>query len=376
MNKKAFLVGFLILLLVAIPATLFLVQRQQEIRSRAEPATTLNFEPLTKTVAINETFTINVAMNTGANSVSTAEIHLTFDPTKLEATQIAAGSFMPHAIVESTPDNTAGRAFIAVDTLSAGAGGDSVPFTKKSDGPQPVAAITFRAKAETGSTPTQVGFGQETKAFGETSGSLEPTSVIITSSLTNTARVTIGAAGATPTPTTGAGTPTPTPTGGATGNKPPVCNSLTASPATGTAPLTVTLTANGSDQNNDIMTALFTFGDGQTQNIDKNIGQTGSIQVTHVYQNPGTISAQAIMRDRDGAVSAACTASIALVAAGTPTPTIAVGGGATSPTATPSATPVPTTAAIPETADITPTTILGIAGAALVVIGAILLLAL
>lgn len=372
MNKKAFLVGFIILLLVAIPATLFLVQKQQELRTRAEPATTIAFDPTTTTVGVNDTFTVNVAINTGANSVSTAEIHLTFDPAKLEATRIVAGSFMPHAIVESTPDNTAGRAFIAVDTLGAGAGNTDVPFTKQSSGPQPVAVITFRAKAETGTTGTQVGFGQETKAFGETSGTLEPTSVITTSSLSNTARVTIGAAGLTPTPTTGAGTPTPTRTTGQ--NKPPTCNSLTAAPASGNAPLAVTLTANGSDQDNDILAALFTFGDGQTQNVDKNIGQTGSIQITHVYPNAGSIAAQAVMRDRDGVVSATCTTTIAIgVATASATPTPGIGGGQT---ATPSSTIAPTTAPIPVTGDITPITIFTIAGTALVVIGAILLFAL
>lgn len=362
MKKKAFLVGFIILLLVAIPVTLFLVQKQQELRTRAEPATTITFDPTTTTVGINDTFNLNVVLNTGPNSVSTAEIHLTFDPAKLEATRIVAGSFMPHAIVESTPDNTAGRAFIAVDTLGAGAGTSDVPFTKQSTGPQPVAVITFKAKAETGTAPTQIGFSQETKAFGETSGTLEPTSVIITSSLSNTARVTIGAAG-----------PTPTPTRGPIGqNKPPTCNSLTAAPASGTAPLSVTLTANGSDQDNDILAALFTFGDGQTQNVDKNIGQTGSIQVTHVYPNTGSIAAQAVMRDRDGAVSAACTTTIAIgVATASATPTPRIGGGQT---ATPTA--APTTASIPVTGDITPTTIFAIAGTAFVVIGTLLFFAL
>lgn len=373
MKKKAFLVGFILLLLIAIPATVFLVQRQQELRSRAEPATTVSFEPATKTVAIDETFSLNVLMDTGANSLSNAEIHLTFDPAKLQATEIKPGSFMPHRLVDSTPNNTTGRASIFVDTLSEGAGPDSVPFTKKSNGPKPVVVITFKAKAETGATPTNVGFAPETKAFGETAGTLEPTSVILTPSLSNVARITITAVIATPTPTVGPGTPTPTPGP----NKTPVCNSLTASPTQGPAPLTVTLTANASDQNNDIVSALFTFGDGQTQTVDKNIGLSGSIQVSHVYQSAGNVTAQAIVRDRDGATSTACTAALTILATGTPTPT---GIGGPQPTATPTptggtATPtaIPT---IPVTGDITPTNILTLAGVALVIIGAVLLFAL
>lgn len=367
MRKKAFVIGFLLLLLIAIPVTVFLVQRQQELRSRAEPATTITFDPTSKSVKTNDSFSVNVVMDTAVNSVATAEIYITFDAGKLNVIELKPGSFMPHALVEPTFDNNSGTGFIAVDTLSADASPSDVPFTKRSDGPKPVAVITFKAKAETGSTPTTVGFSQQTKAFGETSGTLEPTSLILTSSLANVSKITISAVVTT----------TPTPTPGIIGtNKPPVCNSLTASPATGSAPLTVTLTANASDQDNDILSALFTFGDGQTQTVDKNIGQTGSIQVSHVYQNVGSASTQAIVRDRDGAVSTACANTIT-VAAGTITPGV---GGAVTPTPTPlaagsTATPtaVPT---IPVTGDITPTTLLTIAGAALVVIGAILFFAL
>ena len=99
-------------------------------------------------------------------------------------------------------------------------------------------------------------------------------------------------------------TPTPTPLAQ---NKVPSCTSLSVSPATGNTPLTVTITANAADQDNDVLSALFTFGDGQTQTVEKNVGQSGSIQVSHVYTNAGNITTQAIVRDRDGAASTACT---------------------------------------------------------------------
>lgn len=371
MKKKFFLIGFIILVLVAIPATVFLVRQQQELRSRAAPATTVSFSPQAKTVQVNETFTVSTLMDTGVNSVATAEIHITFDASKLEATKVEpgpTGSLMQHALITPTPNNIAGTAFIAVDTLQAGASSTDVPFTKKSTGAQAVAVFTFKAKAGT-PTPTEIKFSPETKAFGETSGTLEPTNLILSSSLANIARITVQAAAVTPTPTGGA-TPTPTrsltptPTGGVsqTQNKAPVCNSLTAAPATGIAPLTVTLTANASDQNNDIVSAAFTFGDGQTQNVDKNIGQSGSIQTTHVYQTAGTISAQATVKDRDGATSTACITSI--------TASLTTGQG-TGGIATPTAVPQ-----IPVTGDISPTLIFSVAGAALVILGTILFFAL
>lgn len=358
MRKKAFLIGILLLTLTAIPATVFLVQRQQEIRSRAAPASTIAFAPTTKSANVNDTFTINVVIDTGVNRVATAEVYLTFDPQKLTLSQLAPGPFMPHKLADPIIDNNAGTASIAVDTLSSGASSTDVPLTKQSQGQEPIAVATFKAKAETGATSTQVGFSQNTKAFGETAGTLEPTSLILTSSLANVARITI---------TAGVST-TPTPTPATSTNKIPVCTSLSALPATGSAPLSVTLTANATDQDNDIVSALFTYGDGQTQNVDKNIGLSGSFQVTHIYQNAGTVSSQTIVKDRDGATSTACTTSLTIGTGGTTTPTPTLKAAAS-----PTVSPAPT---IPVTADITPTTLLTIAGTALVVVGAILFFAL
>lgn len=375
MRKKFFLVGFILLLLVAVPVTVFLVQREQKIRIGAAPTTTLSFDMPTRSVNVNETFALNILMNTQTNSVGNAEIHIKFDPDKLTALTMQGGTFMPSVIGEAKIDNNAGTASIFVVTPLVG----GVPLTQKSDGPQPVTAINFKAKAETGTTPTTVSFSPETKAFGETGGTLEPTSLIIASSLSNVAQITIGAAAAagttpTPTPTLPPGvTPTPTPTGTTTPtptptsapgakNKAPDCNSLTASPDKGNIPLTVTLTANANDQNDDVTSATFTFGDGQTQTVDKNIGQSGSFQVTHVYQNTGTIKPQAIVKDINGAASDACTDTLTIAAAGTTT------GGEVATAATP--TPV---AAIPTTADFTPTAALTLGGSALLILGVLLL---
>lgn len=368
--KRALLIGSILILLIAIPVGVYLVRRQQELRLRAAPATTISFEPATKTVRVDETFSLNVMLDTGVNSAATAEVHIGFDVTKLTATEIRAGSFMPHALVTSTPDNTQGRAFIAVDTLPADASSESVPRTKRSDGPKPIAVVTFKGKVETGASPSQVRFLPETTAFGETAGTLEPTNLILSASLANAARITVSAQ------TVG---PTPTPTGAAPQNRPPSCNSLTAVPATGRTPLTVTLTANASDQDNDVVSALFTFGDGQTQTVDKNVGRSGSIQVSHVYQSIGNLTAQAIVRDNNGAVSAACTTTVSITsgtggAAATPSGTSDVPSAGGQPIAT--ATPISTTQKIPVTSDIEPTKVLSIVGGVLLLIGTLLFFAL
>ncbi len=44
-GRKIFLFGFIAVLLIGIPVTLYLVQRQQETRTRAEKSTNLTFTP-------------------------------------------------------------------------------------------------------------------------------------------------------------------------------------------------------------------------------------------------------------------------------------------------------------------------------------------
>lgn len=247
MKKKALIIGFVLLLLITIPASVFLVQRQQQLRIKAAPSTTLSFTPPAQSVNVGDTFSLSIMMDTGENSVATAQVRVTFDPAKLTATEIKPGSFMPHALSQTTPDNTAGTAFIVVDTLGADSSPDSIPMTKKSIGAVPVAVITFKAKADTAGAATSVGFGQDTKAIGETSGALEDTSLILSSALSKTARITVTGAVATPTPTT---VLTPTPTAG-----------LTATPTPTTGPkLTVTPVATVPVTGDIAPTSMFAIG--------------------------------------------------------------------------------------------------------------------
>lgn len=196
-------------------------------------------------------------MDTGDNSVATAQIRVTFDPKKLTAIEIKPGTFMPHALSQTTPDNTAGTAFIVVDTLGADASPDSVPMTKKSTGAAPVAVITFKAKADTGGVATSVGFGPDTKAIGETSGALEDTSLILSSALSNTAKITITGTALTPTPPIGG--PTATPTASLTTPTPTSALVATATPTTGPK-LTVTPVATVPVTGDIAPTSMFAIG--------------------------------------------------------------------------------------------------------------------
>lgn len=232
-GKKRSAIIVLLFLLLAIPASLYLVFRQQELRGRAAPATTLVFDPQSVSKSVGESFTLTVNINTGGNSVSGAELHVQYETSKLEAVgiDIASEPFLPVVLVNGTVNS--GFAFISLG---------SQPNTPKT-GTGKLATITFRALASTGGGPTLVRFTTDTKVAG--TGEIGN----VLASQPPPASITIGVVGptATPTPTptiapTSTPIPTPTPrTGGGGGGGVILTPTPTATPsATPTATPTPT----------------------------------------------------------------------------------------------------------------------------------------
>src|SRR3990167_9382093 len=95
-RKKIFLFGFLAVLLLAIPLTVFVVQQQQETRTRAEAATILqlcppddtNCPPLqppfgaitSQTVKKGDEVAVDVKANTQTNSLTALNFVVKYDP--------------------------------------------------------------------------------------------------------------------------------------------------------------------------------------------------------------------------------------------------------------------------------------------------------
>jgi hypothetical protein len=203
-GKKALLFLFLFLTVAGIAGTVYVALQQQEIRGRAAPATTLSFDPAELTKGVNDTFTLNINIDTGSNSVTGAELHIQYDNTKLNATSIDVpqNGFLPIVLVDGTAQG--GFAFITV--------GSSPSDPKKGAGT--VATITFKALQVTGAAPTQVRFTTDTRVAGIGEGSINvlagqpaPAAVIISAT----------ALTSTPTPTTRAFVPSPTSSGGVGG---------------------------------------------------------------------------------------------------------------------------------------------------------------
>ena len=84
--KKIFLLGFIIVILIAIPLSVYIAQQRQRTVSKAAKSTVLSFEPLEPTVKVGETLVLNVMLDPGsgstANQVSFVKLSISFDPEK------------------------------------------------------------------------------------------------------------------------------------------------------------------------------------------------------------------------------------------------------------------------------------------------------
>lgn len=209
MKRVVFIIVGLIIL-IAIPLTVFLSMRSQELRKRAAPATNITLTPASVTKSVGDEFTLEARLDTGDNQVVAAQINVVFDPAKLEAVSITNGTLFPNILSSGVVGN--GSASIAV-----GAANTTTPI----HGNGTAAVIKFKALAST-SSPISIRFANDTYvgALGEGStnvlvGSSPTTITIIGGSIDTTITPTATPSG-TITPTTTAKlTPTLTPTLGA-----------------------------------------------------------------------------------------------------------------------------------------------------------------
>ncbi len=356
--KKLFLVGFIVLLLVGIPASVYLVQQNQETRSRAEKSTNLSFlpnssvsGPITKNVG--DVIPLDIQVDPGTNLVTFIRLEIQYDPDKLAT---ASGAFTVNSSVFPTvsagPVYTPGKIVV---TLSSGFDATKAVQTK-------VRAATLKLKAlapTDPNTPTLVTYSVNTvvTSLGANDQSSEnvlagtsPANIAILGAATTTptqsptdvptTAPTTGANTPTPAPTTAANTPTPAPTTAANTPAPtgtsgtnPVCSSLNVDKSSGQAPLAVNFTAVGTSTNpNTISKVTFNFGDGQVSDVTTGGGiGTASVNVplAHTFATAGTFQATALVTDSANGVSTAnnCTQTITVSgAAGTATPKIAATG--------------------------------------------------
>lgn len=384
-GKKILALGFIVVLLAAIPFAVYLLQKQQEMRSRAAKSTTLSLVPTGSLIPatinkkVGEKFNLDVIIDPGTNVVTNLTLHVIYDEEKI-ATDTAEGGcgssfcqtavFLPNNNIKYTPGS------IRID-LSTNPGPGSYVQTKTK-----VGSLTFKALAPTSVSPTQIGFGDKTLVTAQLP--LDPEENVL--STTNPAIVNItNTVELTPSPTTST-----TPVLTSTTNQSPVCDSLNVDRiTTGVAPFSITFTANGRDSDGTISKITFDFGDGPVQDITQanGIGSNSvSAQIAHTYQNPGTYKASVVLTDSNSATSnpTTCTQTITVSqASGGSSGGQASATGGTSGTSSAEQTIIETPApTLIVQAPLTPPgpgdriITIGIAGAVLSILGALLFFAL
>lgn len=194
--KKVLLYIAIGLLLLGIPATVYFLGQQRDMRTRAAPATSLTLTPATPTVNVGENLKLNVDIDPGANQVISANIYITYDPTKLEAKTITNGPSAPRVLNSGIIEN-------GTTSIKVGAASNAQPITARGT----IAVITFTATAATGNiTPAMVQFAANTFVGGLN----EPTANVLIG--TTPAKITVTGAQTSGANFTSDVTPTATPT--------------------------------------------------------------------------------------------------------------------------------------------------------------------
>lgn len=182
-----FMVGIALLAL-----TITGLQRPQDIRKKAAPASSLFFDPPDPVIQINQPFIVTPMIDPGNNIISALELFLEYDPQAIQLDTIAPSSNFSVILRPAVIDNTSGRASIIIGT----------PPLTPARTTTAVASLSMRAKSITGTTTLTFASGTKAAALNETQSaivSMRPATIsLVTPTQTPT-----------PTPTN---TPTPTPT--------------------------------------------------------------------------------------------------------------------------------------------------------------------
>jgi len=120
-SKKIVLIIIGVLVLIGgVAVGVFLVSKNQDIREKAAPATTVYIQPSTQNKNPSDTFTLSVNMDTGVNQITGVDIRLNYNQNLIEVTSIQKGSGISvfDGTISNTFDNTTGKILYAVYTAN------------------------------------------------------------------------------------------------------------------------------------------------------------------------------------------------------------------------------------------------------------------
>lgn len=352
--KRFLFIGFIVVILLAIPLTIYiLVSQQTNTKSGAAASSRLAFVAPTNPVVVGTTvnipLTIDPTVNGGSNVVSFVKATFTYDGNKLQV----GGTYFTNSTAFSQtlqgPTNTCDSNNVCTISVTV-----AIPYSQQVQGvtsPTTVGTFSFTPQAATDpSSPTTLNFVQGQQQILSLATADQPSeNVFVGATALPITIISNASSNGTPVPTdtpNPSDTPypnpdTPTPTQAVTYNSSnnasnnsssntsssgPTCSSLTADQTSGTSPFTVTFTASGTSSSSTISQVTFNFGDGYTQNVSTGggIGTANvSESISHAYQSSGSYTATAVFTDANGNASQsnACSRTITVYALPTATPT-------------------------------------------------------
>lgn len=349
--KKIFLLGFILVILIAIPFSVYIAQKRQNITSKAAPSTTLSFEPASSpTAKVGDTVSLNIVLNPGTNQVSFAKLTIKFDASKFTATSLAKNEDGVNTLIYPIDPAKLDIPGTASISLSIGANPTKALATKAT-----IAILQLKANAATTAPGSSV-------TFDTTSDHTQVLSIAIADGASENVLLPLSSAASATITVTGVATATSSPSPSPTSSSGPTCSNLNVDRSTtGTAPYSLTFTVTGNDSNGTISKVSLNFGDGPIQDLTTGGGigtsTVTNAQISHIYNNAGTYTVYAILTDNSNNLSAqqgSCTKTITVnsgqagggntgsgseTSAGTPTPIIV----------TQAPQPEPTTVVLPPT---------------------------
>lgn len=97
-----------LMLMGGLAVGLVALNSSQDVRSRASnEGPTLMLSPATTTQEVGKTISVGLTMNTKADAVSAAELHLSYDPTAIQIVRFTPGTALPVVLVPETHANGA-----------------------------------------------------------------------------------------------------------------------------------------------------------------------------------------------------------------------------------------------------------------------------
>lgn len=315
----------LITLIVGLALTVVVLRQRQETRSSAQiPSASLSWVASPTTASVGDTIKVTITANSQTVSLDAAQLQISFDALdKVEVGKIGEnlavepGVQFPTVIQAPTMTGSELRFAYGASANLAEVKGLNIE----------IVTITLKAKAVGTTRLTMVQLpdsGTRLSGSGNTGNLLasggypQPLSITVnggSSSITpgTTISITPGADLTPAANTTPAQIPTPLPT---LQSSIPQCNNLTLQPASGTIPLTVSLTGRGSIASPSAITASeFSYGEGANQIIEKNYGLAASESTTHTYQTVGNYQVFVRFRSNAGTwstIPTECTGQVAV----------------------------------------------------------------